>query len=134
MKSKLSTLQRRWRSRGEEGFTLIEMVVAIPIAFLILGLVVASAGVTVSLMGQVTNSAGAAKAATVAMDQLSEARNCAEVKYIADRQSVPAADSKFKLNFTYTCSKGTSFPLTVDVKENGGDKVLFTKKLTLAAM
>lgn len=118
----------------ESGMTMVEMVIAIPIVFLILGLVFSTIGVTIGLMGQVTESAAAARSATSAMDQLSEARNCAEVAAIVSSKQIPEADSKTVLSFDYECSEIGQFPMSIEVRNVETDKLYYSKALTLAVM
>lgn len=136
MKSKLKAKRKLKRSSADEaGFTIVEMVVAIPVTFLILGLVFASIGVTVGLMGQVTSGAGAARLASQVQDELSAARNCAQVSSIISKRTTVAADDKFLVSFgTYVCVEGKSFPLEISVKQPNDDRTYFSKKLTLMAV
>lgn len=137
MTQMLSAWKRRRASAAEEsGFTLIEIVVAIPIVFLVLGLVLSSVGVTLGLMGQVTKSAGAARIATAVVDELDSARSCAEVRYIVNRATAANADEKYAVSFSgySSCTDRTPFELELTVKEAESNRVYFSRTMTLAAM
>jgi len=126
--------RRKPTSEDEAGFTVVEMVIAIPIVFLVLGLVLTSVGVTVGLMGDITKSAGASRVASATVDKLGAARNCVEVRSIITSASASTYDSKYQLSFgSYTCSANSSFPLTINVKDKVKSKLYYTKSLTLAA-
>lgn len=139
MTQMLSAWKRRRASAAEEsGFTLIEIVVAIPIVFLVLGLVLSSVGVTLGLMGQVTKSAGAARTATAVVDELDSARSCAEVHSIVNRATAANADEKYAVSFSgykyNSCTDRTPFELELTVKEAESNRVYFSRTMTLAAM
>ena len=136
MTQMLSAWKRRRASAADEsGFTLIEIVIAIPIVFLVLGLVLSSVGVTLGLMGQVTKSAGAARTATAVVDELDSARSCAEIRYIVNRATAANADEKYAVSFSeYSCAPRVPFRLDLEVKEAAGSRVYFSKSMTLAAM
>ncbi len=134
MTQMLSAWKRRRASAADEsGFTLIEIVVAIPIVFLVLGLVFSSVGVSLGLMGQVTKSAGAARTAIAVVDELDSARSCAEIGYIVDRVTAASANEKYAVSFAkYSCTDPLKLELTV--KEAESNRVYFSKSMTLAAM
>lgn len=136
MTQMLSAWKRRRASAADEsGFTLIEIVIAIPIVFLVLGLVLSSVGVTLGLMGQVTKSAGAAHAAVSVVDELDSARSCGEIRSIIDRAKVTAPDDSYAVSFSeYSCAPRVPFRLDLEVKEAAGSRVYFSKSMTLAAM
>lgn len=136
MTQMLSAWKRRRASAADEaGFTLIEIVIAIPIVFLVLGLVLSSVGVTLGLMGQVTKSAGAARTATAVVDELDSARSCAEIGYIVNRATAANADEKYAVSFAeYSCTDRIPFELELTVKEAESNRVYFSKNMTLAAM
>lgn len=136
MIQKFSAWKRRKAATADEsGFTLIEIVIAIPIVFLVLGLVLSSAGVTLGLMAQVTKSSGAARTATAIVDELDSARSCAEVSYIIGSHSTVAPEAKYAVDFgQYTCQERLPFTLKIDVRESEGTRVYFSKSITLAAM
>ena len=136
MTQKLSAWKRRRALAADEsGFTIIEIVIAIPIVFLVLGLVLSSVGVTLGLMGQVTKSAGAARTATAVVDELDSARSCAEIKYIINQAKAADPDSNYTVSFSeYSCTPRVPFPLKLDVREADGTRVYFSKSMTLAAM
>ena len=136
MTQMLSAWKRRRASAADEsGFTLIEIVVAIPIVFLVLGLVFSSVGVSLGLMGQVTKSAGAARTAIAVVDELDSARSCAEVRSIVNRATAANAHEKYAVSFSeYSCTDRTPFKLELTVKEAESNRVYFSKSMTLAAM
>lgn len=127
--------QRLRHSSSEDGFTLVEMVIAIPITVLMLGLVFASIGIAVGLMGQVQSSAGASRALNSTMDDLSTAKTCPEIDRMVNQRISTNATQEFEMNFSsYSCLKGKSFPLTIDVKEKGTGKLYLSQTVSLAAM
>lgn len=136
MVTKHSLKKRRRSSQSDEsGMTLVEMVIAIPITFLILGLVLATVGVIVGLMGQVTESAGAARAGTSAIEELATARSCAELNMIATNQEATDAEDRFQLSYDYLCMPDkSSFPVNIEVRDIESDKLYYSKTITLAAV
>jgi len=126
---------RKLTSEDEAGFTMIEMVIAIPIVFLVLGMVFSSVGVTIGLMGEVTKGAGASRVASATVDRIAAARNCAEVKTIVTTVTASNYDSNYQLSFpgflTNTCVPNGSFPLTIDVKDKEKGKSYYSKALTM---
>lgn len=124
--------KRKLNSADESGFTMIEMVVAIPIVFLILGLVFTSVGITVSLMGQVSKNAGAAKVANTAVDRLSAARNCAEVQSVVNAMKSTTYNDDYIFSLSGTCTESTYFPLSLELKSIEDNRVYYSKTMTLA--
>jgi len=126
---------RRSVSSDESGFTLIEMVIAIPIVLLLLGLVFTSIGVTVGLMGQVTQGAGAARVASSAMDQLSAARNCAELRSVATTLTGSNYNERYLLSVpAFTCTDNAPVTLSFEVKDRQKNDTYYSKTITLTAV
>lgn len=118
-------------SEDESGSTLVETVVSIPLIALLFGLILASVGVSIVLMGQVTAGAGAARTASHVMDELSTANNCVEVDAITADYSDPS-NRKYITNFdSYTCVDGESFPIALEVEKSEGSRVFYSKTLTI---
>lgn len=136
MRSHLIARKRRAASAASEGgFTMVEMVIAIPVVFLVLGLVLSSVGITIGLMGQVASSAGAARVANSVMDELNSVRSCPELSRVLSELTASSGNENFAVSFSgYSCSEEMGFPLTVEVREVDSAKLKYSKTLTLAAM
>lgn len=138
MKANLLRRSKRRSSVDESGFTLVEMVVAIPVVLLVLGIVFSSIGVTIGLMAQVTEGAGASRIANNAMDQLSAARNCAEISAVVNTLSAANYDSSYLLSFpsftSTTCKANLAFPVSFDVKDRSSNTTYYSETVTLLAV
>lgn len=133
MKSSLNRLRRRLQSRDEAGFTLIEMVIAIPLTMLYLGVILTTVGVTNALLAQINASAGAVRVASSTVDELSQSNSCAELSMAMAQIASDNAD-KFSVVFgDFSCERGTSFSveLTISSKDGAGNPY-YSNWITLA--
>lgn len=133
MRSSLNRLRQRLQSRDEAGFTLIEMVIAIPLTMLYLGVILTTIGVTNSLLAQINASAGAVRVASSAVDELSESASCAELSMAMGQIASNNAD-RFAVEFgEFSCERGTSFPVELTISSNNGAGTpYYSNKITLA--
>jgi type II secretory pathway pseudopilin PulG len=136
MKSDRSTRRKRSRaSEDESGFTLVEMVVAIPVTLLILGLLFTSVGVTVGLMGQVTKGAGSARVASSVMDQLSAARNCTDIRAVTSTLTATNYNERYAVSIpSFSCTDNSPVTLSFDVKDREKNATYYSKTVTLAGV
>lgn len=132
MRSSLNRLRQKLKSRDEAGFTLIEMVIAIPLSMIYLVFILTTIGVTSSLLAQINSSIGAARVASSAIDELSQSNSCAELS-LAMAKIVSDNDDKFEVTFSeFNCIRGTSFPVELNISSNSGGTTHYSNKLTLA--
>lgn len=136
MKKRLAARSNSRRASSDDsGFTMVEMVVAIPIVLLVLGLVFTSIGVTAGLMGQVTKGAGSARVGSSLTDQLSAARNCAEAGTVITAASASTYSEKFAVSFPtpYSCVDGKPWSISFEIKDKAKGKSYYAKKITLVS-
>ncbi len=127
--------QRLQRSSSEDGFTLVEMVIAIPISILMLGLVFSTIGVAVGLLGQVQATAAASRVVNSTMDQLANPRTCAEIDRIVAQRKAANATEAYEMSFSsYSCEKSKRFPVIIEVKDKETGKLYFSQMVNLVAM
>jgi len=125
-------------SRSEEsGFTMIELVVSIPITILIFGTVFATIGTAILLQTQVTEQVVASRTGRDLVDQLSATRNCTELNSLL---AAKAADTSTDFavsfgNYTYSsCVNGKTVIVPVILKGRDDNRVYYNQTLNLAAM
>lgn len=124
MKLVRSIRERLRSSRSDEsGFTLVEMVIAIPLTTLILGLVFLSIGVAVNLQKDVTLQSGSSRVANTLSDKLDGSRNCTDLR-VAVRDALAEVDPKFVATVGgYTCNYGKVNKLSITVQAAGDTRV-----------
>jgi len=133
------SLRARLRAKrsDDSGFTMVELVIAIPISILILGTVFATIGTAIILQSQVTSRVSASRAGTTFVDQISEARSCPELNYILKNKAADAT-GQFSYNFgnyAYSdCVAGKSVLVPVKLIDRTDGLAYYNQTLTLAAM
>lgn len=118
----------------ESGFTLVEMVVAIPVVTLILGLVFSSIGVAVLLQKDVTLQSGSSRVANTISDKIDRSRNCVDLR-VAVRNALSEVDSKFVATVGgYTCNPGKVNKLSLTVQAAGSAKIYESRDLFVTVL
>lgn len=136
----LRSLRDRLRvARAEEnGFTMVELVIAIPVTILLLGTVMVSIGVAVGLQSQVTTKIAASREANNFIDQMNTARNCPELNYII-RTRLENTTSKYivslgSYSLTSSCVNGKPVTVPFTLRTASDNHVYYNRTITLAAM
>lgn len=138
MKFVRSLRDRLKSSRSEEsGFTMLELVVSIPITILIFGTVFATIGSAILLQAQVTNQVVASREADNFVDSISAARNCPELNYLL---TTKANDTSGQFAFSFgsyaysSCVNGKPVKVPVLMKSRTDGKTYYNQTLNLVAM
>jgi len=125
-------------SRSEEsGFSMLELVVSIPITILIFGTVFATIGSAILLQTQVTNQVVASQEANNFVDSVSAARNCPELNAIL---TAKANDTSGQFIFSFgsyaysSCVNGKPVKVPVLMKGSSDGKIYYNQNLNLVAM
>lgn len=139
MKHFRSMRDRLRASRSEEGgFTMVELIVAIPLTILLLGTVMSTIGVAVGLQSQVTTKVTASREANSFIDQMNTARNCPELNSIIKAR---LADTTNKYTVTLgsyntasSCVNGKPVTFPFVLKTASDNHIYYSRTITLVAM
>jgi len=138
-------LNKKWRDTSgsknnrESGFTLMEMVIAIPLITLTGGFMVAVIGNSMLRMNENTLMTNAGAETELVVENLKKSRNCYELNNLVDTEwentseinssnEANKARNKFRIVSSYadeTCVAGSSNTIKVQAVSDKDSKVLF---------
>lgn len=130
------SLMARLRSRrgDESGFTMIEMVVAIPLSIILLGTILSTIGFTIALQRDVSMQIGADRVATQISDQADYARNCVDLK-VTLRNAVAAANSDYDVTTSYSsCTDGKTASVAMTIKDATTNKLYDSRTILVTVL
>lgn len=132
----IRSLKARLRSsRAEDsGFTMIELVVAIPLSIILLGTVLSTIGFTIALQRDVSMQIGADRVSTAISDKADYVRNCVDLK-VALRDAVAAANPDYTATTSYSgCVDGKPTNVSITVKDSATGKLYDTRNIVVSVI
>lgn len=132
----IRSLKARLRSSRTEdsGFTMIELVVAIPLSIILLGTILSTVGFTVALQRDVSMQIGADRVATAISDKADYARNCVDLK-VTLRNAVAAANPDYTATTSYSgCADNKSTTVSITVKDSTTGKLYDSRSIIVSVI
>lgn len=132
----LHNFKERFKNRGSDGFSLIEMVTIIPVVAITSGFIVMLivSGIKVSAESAAITSAGIAVSSRAT--ELKTAYNCYNLEQMRNEQKTykqPEGRKDIYVNqaIVGTCSAGTNVKVTIAGREVGTTRVLYREDIQI---